>query len=88
LKERRKKMAKLFDEEAELGSDDEENDDFKKQINKNDAEENEEGMDEDLEGFVVQAADNQLIGDAEEDMMKKFQQDLIDDDKQKTREVM
>ena len=88
LKERRKKMAALFDEEAELGSDNDENDDLKKDINKDDADENEDGMDEDLDGFVVQGDDNQVIGDAEEDMMKKFQQDLIDDDKKKTREVM
>ena len=41
-------MAGMLDEEAELGSNDEDNDDIRKAINKNDAEENEEGMDEDL----------------------------------------
>lgn len=42
-----------MEEEAELGSDNEENDERRKEINRNDLEEDEEGMDEDLEGFVV-----------------------------------
>jgi len=68
---KRKQLAGFFDEEAELGSDDEENDDVKKQINKDDIEENEEGLDKDLEGFVVKG-DEQEIGEANEDMMEKF----------------
>lgn len=53
LKQRRKIVAKgFFDEEAELGSDDEEKDDVRKVINKNDVEENEEGLDDSLDGFV------------------------------------
>ena len=39
--------------EADQGSDNEEHDDIKKDINRDDLEENEEGFDQDLEGFVV-----------------------------------
>jgi len=46
-------MAGFFDQEAELGSDDEDNDDVRIVINKNDVEENEDGLDDDLDGFVV-----------------------------------
>ena len=65
-------MARFLDDEAELGSDDENNDDARKRINKNDAEENEDGLDADLEGFVVKGGDDEVIGDAEDDMLKKF----------------
>jgi len=46
-------MRAFLEEEAELGSDDEENDDARKRINSDDDEENEDGMDEDLADFVV-----------------------------------
>ena len=52
-----------MEEEAELGSDDEENDDYIRQINKNDDEENEDGLDDDLDGFVVHGGDEDEIGD-------------------------
>lgn len=87
-KQRRKKVAGFFEDEAELGSDDEENDDVRKKIDKRDAEENEEGLDDDLEEFVVKGGDADIIGDAEEDMLEKFQQDLINDDKARTRQIM
>ena len=46
-------MRSMFlDTEAGLGSDNEENDDHIKRINRNDTSEDEEGLDEDLEGFV------------------------------------
>ena len=54
-------MKKFLDEEAELGSDDEEKDDIKKLINKDDDEENEEGLDEDLDGFVVHGGDDEEV---------------------------
>ena len=73
LKKRRNKMKGFFDEEAELGSDDENNDDIKKQINKKDIEENEEGLDDDLDGFVVKGADDEVIPDAEANAFAKFQ---------------
>jgi len=51
------RVNKFFDDEAELGSDDEDNDHIRKNINKNDADENEDGLDEDLKDFVVQGDD-------------------------------
>ena len=49
----KKKIKNFFEDEAELGSDDEENDDVRKHIDRlNDDEENEEGLDDDLDGFV------------------------------------
>ena len=41
-----------MDLEADLGSDNEENDDRVKRINKDDFEENESGLDDSLDGFV------------------------------------
>ena len=87
-RDRRRKVARFLDDEAELGSDDENNDDARKRINKNDAEENEDGLDADLEGFVVKGGDDEVIGDAEDDMLKKFQEDLTADDKARTRAIM
>lgn len=81
-----KRARKFFDEEAELGSDDEDKDDVKKAINKDDLEENEEGLDEELEGFVEK--DEDVIGDAEEDALEKFKQDLINDDRAQTLQIM
>jgi hypothetical protein len=47
-------MKKFVDLEAEVGSDDEEHDGGKaKSIDSGDRDENEEGLDEDLKGFVV-----------------------------------
>ncbi len=52
-----------MDLEAELGSDNEENDDRVKRINRDDLEEDENGLDDSLDGFV----DNEApAGDAEE----------------------
>lgn len=80
-------MAKnFFDEEAELGSDDENKDHLKKLINKGDAEENEEGLDDDLEGFV--AKDDVEIGDADEGALNKYLQDMHEDDKRRTNIAM
>lgn len=87
LKERKNQMKGFFDEEAGLGSDNEDRDDVEKVINKNDAEENEEGLDSDLDGFV-EKGDVELIPDAEEDAHAKFIRDLQEDDRQRTREVM
>lgn len=63
-------MRKLFDEEAELGSDDEEKDDIRKDIDRNDEEENDDDLDSDLEGFVVKGDDVE-IGDPDADMYLK-----------------
>jgi hypothetical protein len=57
------KMAGYFDDEAELGSENEENDHVRKNINKQEAEEDEEGLDEDLKDFVAIPGDNEEIPD-------------------------
>lgn len=64
MKERakRQQLAKFLEMEAELGSDNEENDDNKKKINRDSEEEDEDGMDSDLEGLV----DDAPLGDDEE----------------------
>ena len=53
-----------MDLEADLGSDNEENDDRIKAINREDAEENEAGLDGDLEGFVTNEVP---VGDDEDE---------------------
>ena len=55
--------ARFLDIEADLGSDNEENDDKVKNIDKNDEEEDENGLDDSLDGFVDHEAP---AGDAEE----------------------
>lgn len=87
--ERKKRMLRRFlDEEAELGSDDEEKDDIRKQINKNDDEENEDGLDADLEGFVVHEGDEAEVGDANEDLQAKFQADMDELDRMEIQKTM
>eukprot|EP00347_Sterkiella_histriomuscorum_P004010 403362094 len=79
----KKKMRRYLEIEAELGSDDEENDDIRKKINRDDEDELDgEDLDEDLEGFVVKG-DNEEIEDASQDMIMKHrelmdQQDRMD----------
>ena len=67
-------LRKFLDDEADLGSDNEDNDDIRKDIDANDEEENEDGLDKDLEGFV--AGDDEEIGDVSEDMLEKHRQDM------------
>ena len=75
-------MRQFLEVEADLGSDNEENDGNIKKINKNDAEENEEGLDKDLEGFVV---DEKEVEQGDEDaMLDKAHQDRLADDKKET----
>ena len=70
-------MRKYLEMEAELGSDNEENDDVARAINRDgDDEENEEGHDEDLKDFVVYAGDDQDIEDEGSDLYDKFQKDM------------
>jgi hypothetical protein len=70
-KRKLKALRKYMEMEAELGSDDEENDDVRKEINRGEDEENEDGLDDDLDGFVVHGADDEEIGDADSDMHRK-----------------
>ena len=58
-----------------MGSDDEEHDDVRKNINRDDEEEDEDGLDEDLGGFVVHGDDAE-IGDETDANRLKFQQDM------------
>jgi len=51
------KIKRFLEDEAELGSDNEDNDHLRKRINKEDQDEKEDGMDTDLEGFVVKEED-------------------------------
>jgi hypothetical protein len=76
--------ANFFDEEAELGSDNENNDDARKAINKNDKDENEDDNDSDLDGFVVKRGEDEEIGDAPDGAMEKFNRDMQEDDKKRT----
>ena len=68
-------MKRFLEDEAELGSDNEENDDVRKDI-AIDGEEDEEGLDEDLKDFVVHEGDDAEIGDESEDMRLKHQRDM------------
>ena len=70
-------MSRFLEEEAELGSDNEENDDVRKNIDRvGDDEENENGLDDDLDGFVVRAGDDEEIGDENADMHQKYLRDM------------
>jgi len=66
-----------MEDEAELGSDNEDNDDRRKLIKRDEADENEEGHDADLEDFVVHENDeDREIGSGDEAMREKFMQDM------------
>jgi hypothetical protein len=79
-----KKIRGFMDEEAELGSDNEENDDRRKVINEEDEDEedDEDEMDDDLDGFVVHGADNEEIEEANEAMHEKHMKDMLELEKQ------
>ena len=62
-KKQQSAAARFMDLEADLGSDNEENDDKVKKINREDYEEDENGLDDSLDGFVDHEAP---AGDAEE----------------------
>ena len=93
-KERKQReMRKYLEMEAELGSDNEENDDgAAKHINREgDEEEDEEGQDEDLKDFVVYEGDDQEIGDENVNMYEKYARDIDLQDRlnlQKTMEAV
>jgi hypothetical protein len=74
-------MRKFLEMEAELGS--ENDDEAVKAIDRDDAEENEEGHDGDLKGFVVHEEER---GD-EEEMMQKVMDDRQRDDKAETAKI-
>lgn len=68
-------MRRFLEEEAELGSDDEENDDNRKRINRDDEDEYDgDELDEDLDGFVVRG-DEDDINNPTEDMYQRFREE-------------
>lgn len=82
-------MKKFVDLEAEIGSDDEEHDEGKaKSINSGDHDENEEGLDDDLKGFVVQGGQDEEIGGTDEEMRLRFIKEQREaDDKAETAKI-
>lgn len=81
-------MRNMFEMEAELGSDNEENDDVVKKINRNEDGErdSDEEMDEDLKDMIdnltaENAGDNDLL-------FNKFQEDLMKQDKENLKKVL
>lgn len=82
------KMRQFLEMEADIGSNDEDHDECApKMINADDAEEDEEGQDGDLKGFVVNEAD--IKGEQGDDgqMMQKFIDDRNQDDKNETAKI-
>ena len=72
-------MKMFMDDEAELGSDNEDNDHRRKRINSQDDDENEEGLDEDLQDFVVYGEKNE--GQDDDALREKFYEDMKNDDR-------
>lgn len=88
-KERKlKALRKYLDDEAELGSDDEDHDDVRKNIDREGDEEDEDGLDEDLGGFVVHDGDDAEIGDESADHYAKFQLDMEQKDREDIKRTM
>ena len=80
-----------MDLEADLGSDNEENDDRVKKINKNDVEEDEEGLDDSLDGFVDNeqpAADDQEIDAAEKAARDLYLARAAEDEREALKKTM
>jgi len=75
-------MRRFLEEEAELGSDNEDNDDVRKKINRDadDEEDDEEGLDDDLVDFVVHEGDDVEIGEENEQMADDFRRRQMDMD--------
>lgn len=85
-----KELAELFENEAELGSDDEEHGDRVKHIRRDDIEENEEGLDADLEGFIDynMPGDNDEINDPNDAAFQKYMLDVQNDERERTKAAM
>ena len=85
-----KELAGLIDDEAEVGSDDEEHGDRVKKIRRDDVEEREEGLDSDLEGFIDRdmPADGDEIADPTDGAYLRYQMDVENDERDKTRAAM
>lgn len=85
-----KELAAMFDDEAELGSEDEEHDNRRKEIDRDDIEENEEGLDKDLEGFIDynMPNDNDDIHDPNNAALQKYLLDVQNDERERMRVAM
>ena len=90
-------VAEFFEDQAELGSDNEDADDAKRMIDRNDVEENEDGLDSDLDGFIdhtkdgrgeINLGDDEEIEDLEEAARMKYMLDIHNDDKLRTKIAM
>jgi len=81
-----KDLDNYMEVEAELGSDNEGNDDFVKAIDRNDYEENEEGLDDDLEELIDFAFNED--GDLNEGAMNQYLKDLMSEDRENIIKVM
>ena len=90
-KQRKNRLANFIEDEAELGSDDEEKADLvQKAIDKDDIEENEEGHDQDLEDFIDREykADDDEINDPTDAAYQKFMVDCQNDERDRVKTVM
>lgn len=87
----KKRLANFIEDEAELGSDDEERADIvNKAINRNDEDENEEGHDQELEDFIDRdhKADEAEINDPTDAAYQKFVEDCQNDERNRVKTVM
>jgi hypothetical protein len=74
-------MAGFIDEEAELGSENEDNDDRVHRINKGEADEDEDGLDSDLDSFIhVPDENDEIQDDPNADIHARFMDDLKADE--------
>jgi hypothetical protein len=75
-------LRKFFEEEAELGSDNEDNDYIRKNIDRfGDEEEKEDELDDDLGDLVDQPSDDEEIEDANEELYQKYQREMEQKDR-------
>ena len=84
---KRKLAVKFFEDEAELGSDHEENDEGQKNINANDYEEILDKKLELMDGDLKDLIDNEEV-DSDSDIGAKLLQDHIEDDKKHTMNII
>ena len=87
---KRQQLARFLEMEAELGSDNEENDDVKRKINRDSEEEDEDGMDSDLEGLVDDAplGDDEEIEAANQAMYERHRQQADEDDERQEEQII
>ena len=87
----KKRLANFIEDEAELGSDDEERADLvNKAIDRNDEDENEEGHDQELEDFIDRnyKADEDEINNPTDAAYQKFVEDCQNDERDRVKTVM